>query len=119
MRLVIHGISSYNYPKLRAWIPDDPGDVAEHVMVGIGTKGQKGADDFTFLLATPRGLARLPSKGGIIGSRAMLVMEEYSYESLWAWLEETVKKCERNTWHECAQELRIYFMWEYEGTETR
>ena len=115
MKLVIHSVGSWDHANLRSWHPDDPGAIAEELMVTIGPKGERGADTFTLRLATPRGLLGLPGNEGIIATRPLLVIHEYDFQVLWAWLSKTVASCERQTWADCVGELRLYFVWEFEG----
>jgi hypothetical protein len=117
MKLVIHSVACWGHPNIRTWEPEDPEDVAEEMTLDIGPKGKQGADSFVIRVATPKGLSRLPAKDGIIATRPLLVMERYDYTGLWAWLEKTVASCERETWPACADALRVFFRWEYEGMQ--
>ena len=115
MKPVIHSISCWNHPNLRTWEPDDPGVVAEELTLDIGPKGKKSADMFTIRVATPKGLDGLSARDGIIATRPIIVMDRYDYQQLWNWLEKTVASCEGETWQDCVNELRVFFLWEYEG----
>ncbi len=53
MRLVIRSVGLWSEANLRRWIPDDPGCVAEEILIDIGPKGKDGADTFRIRLATP------------------------------------------------------------------
>lgn len=119
MKLVLHSVGCWGNPNLRTWTPDDPDTIAVELMIDIGEKGKKGADMFTLKLATPKGLLELDSKDGIIATRPLLVMERYDFQLLWDWLQKTIATCERETWLDCVAELRVYFLWEYEGMRSR
>jgi hypothetical protein len=114
MKLVIHRVSCWEHPNVRTWEPPDPDDVAEELMLDIGSRGNRGTDNFTLRVATPKGLSRSPSERGIIAAR-LLVMARYDYDDLWSWLEKTVEACEAETWLDCVAKLSRYFFWEYEG----
>jgi len=114
MKPIIHQVSCWDHPNVRTWEPLDSADVAEELMLHIGARGTKGADNFTLRVATPTGLSGLPSERGIIATRPLLVMARYDYEDLWSYLEETVKECEAETWLDCVAKLGRYFRWEYE-----
>jgi hypothetical protein len=114
MKPVIHGVHCWNHPSKETWVPDDPSDVAEELIVDIGT-GQKGADMFTIRVATPKGLAGLSARDGIVATRPLIVMDRYDFGLLYARLQKIVDTCEGATWRDCVDELRIYFLWEYEG----
>ena len=117
MKLVVHSVECWGHKNMRTWEPADPADVAEEIMVDIGPKGKKGADTFTLKVATPKGLGRLLAKDGIIATRPLLVVDRYDFAVLWRWLEATVTACERDTWESSVSELRVYFLWEYEGMQ--
>jgi hypothetical protein len=113
-KLVIRSVSCRNHPNIRTWEPDDPGDIVEELTLKIGPKGQKEADAFKIVVATPTGLGRLPPADGIVAIRPLVVMDRYDFELLWAWLQQTVEECEADTWLSCVNELRVYFAWEHE-----
>jgi hypothetical protein len=115
MKLVIHSVSCWDHPNIRTWEPRDPDDVAEELTVDIGPRGKNTADSFILKIATPKGLCRLPAHAGIVATRPLVVLERYDFQVLWHWLEETVASCERDTWEACVAELRLHFLWEYEG----
>ena len=115
MKLEIHSVNSWNHPDIPTWEPEDPSDIAEELILDIGQKGKKGADMFTLRIATPAGLSKLSAKDGIVAVRPLLVIDRFDWHSLWAWLEKTVKSCEGETWPDCVHELRVHFLWEYEG----
>lgn len=115
MKLVIHSVSSWDHPNIRTWEPEDPSDIVEDLTLHIGARGGKGTEMFTLRIATPAGLSKLCAKDGIVATRPLLVIDRFDFHSLWAWLERTVKSCEGETWLDCVHELRVYFMWEYEG----
>jgi hypothetical protein len=119
MKLVIRSVWVWGHPNIRTWQPDDPETIAELVFLEIGDKAKSSSDTFTLRVATPAGLATLESQEGIIATRPLLVMKRYDFDDLWRWLERTVAKCEKNTWSECVENLRLYFGWEYENYKER
>ena len=114
-RLVIHSLSTWEHPKLRVWQPADPTTFAETITAAIGHRTRAGSDDFSLKVATPKGLATMPARAGIIATRPLLVMERYDYDELWQWCEETLARCDGADWKECVEKLRLYFTWEYEN----
>jgi hypothetical protein len=85
------------------------------VTLDIGPKSKKGSDSFSIRVATPAGLSTLNDNHGILAIRPLVIMERYNYNDLRQWLEQTVAKCEEETWNACVEHLRLYFDWEYEG----
>lgn len=115
LKLVIHSVSVWGCPNIRIWEPDDPDNIAEIVTLDIGPKSKKGADSFYIRVATPTGLSTLQPNNGILAVRPLLIMQRYDFNDLWCWLEQTVAKCEAETWNECVANLRLYFDWEYQN----
>ena len=114
IRPLLRNIGTYDHPNLRAFQPEDPTDVALHLSIEVGRKGTRGTDEFTVLVATPRGLAALPpSPLGILRAGKVVVIERYDFDRLWAWVETTVDSCCADTWSQCGERLHAYFNWEF------
>lgn len=113
-KLIIRSASAAGHPNIRTWQPADPTNFAEFVTLAIGFSSKQGTDDFSIRVATPTGLAELPSNDGIIATRPLLIVSRYEYSELWQWLEATVTMCSSGTWPECVERLRRYFNWEYD-----
>ena len=117
MQLVIKGVGVEYYPNIRNWHPEDPKKISTYVMVDIGVKSRKGSDSFIIRLATPDGLKEENAVDGVIANRPLIIMNEYSFDDFWRWLERTVKSCEADTWLECIAKLEKYFDWEFDYIE--
>jgi hypothetical protein len=91
VRPEIRFVTSWDFPDIQTWEPDDPSDVAVELMVDIGPKGKKEADLFTIRMATPKGLSRLRAEDGIVAVMPLVVMDRYDHLLLRAWLESTSK----------------------------
>ncbi|QTD48278.1 hypothetical protein J3U87_22085 [Sulfidibacter corallicola] len=91
------------------------------MLIKIGQKGKRGADEFTLHLATPDGLKDQNSSdeihGLILAQPPLVVMKAYYFEELWRWLVQIVESCESETWLSSVDKLKRYFCWEYEGFE--
>ena len=115
MRLTIHGAYTANVRNLRLLCPDDPTIVDDFVSVDVGTgSSKKGWVTFTFRMATPKALAQQDPER-VFYAGPILLVDEFSYEQVWDWLETTVKSCEAESWHDCIENLRRHFRSEYEG----
>jgi hypothetical protein len=117
MKPVIQGVHGWGQSNIEMWEPDDPGDIAEELIVYIGAKGKKDADIFAIQVATPKGLSMDPVRDGIIAERSLVVVDRYEYWSVYTWLQKIVDMCGGATWMDCVNELRRYFNWEHEGLE--
>lgn len=113
-KLFIRSVSVWGHPNIRTWEPDDPNTIAEIVSVDIGERAKQSSDSFSIRVATPNGLLNLEPQAGIIATRPLLIMSQYSFAELWQWLETTVAKCEKDTWSASVESLRLYFDWEYQ-----
>lgn len=119
MKLVIHSVWTWECANIRVWAPPDPELIATTINIDIGAKGRRGKDTFQLRLATPKGLAAIEARDGIIAIRPLLVIERYDFHVVWGWLQETVAKCEAAGWTDCVANLRRWFDWEYDGMDTR
>ncbi len=112
---VLHYMAVSSHGNLRTWMPEQPEVIAERLTLAIWPKGQKESDYFSLRLATPKGLATLGADGGVISGRALLVIDKYSYATVYSWLQQTVGRCDGDSWLECVTKLERYFWWEYDG----
>lgn len=113
--LVVHSLSTWEHPNLRLWSPPDPSVVAETVTAQIGHRKSKGSDLFTVRVATPKGLASLTARDGILATRPLLVMERFDYDDLFRWFEATLATCDGDEWKVCVEKLRRHLDWEYDS----
>ena len=114
MKLVLHGIGTWEHPNLRTWAPIDPETIAEELTLTIGPKDKKGSDDFFVRLATPGGLNNLNDSNGLISVGPLIVIRKYDFQLIFELLQTTVNGCEGASWLDCVENLRRHFRWEYE-----
>lgn len=112
---VICSIGTWEVPDIWTWRPELPDSVVEELTISIGTELDGGADLFSIVLATPKGLATIEGQDGLIAVGRFLVVHEYDCATVCSWMEDTVAKCCGNSWEECVEKLRVYFGWEYEN----
>jgi hypothetical protein len=117
MKLVIHNVWTWDCANIRVWSPPDPDVIATTINLDIGAKGRAGTDTFQLRIASPKGLADMQARDGIVAIRPLLVIERYDFDSLWRWLQSTVAHCEAETWLACVDQLRRWFDWEYDGMQ--
>jgi len=101
---------------LRTWVPENPRVFDRCLVVSISPKGTTTTQNFSIRVATPAGLENAEAENGIISSRGLVVMEQWSYEALWEWLNKIVSSCEDHSWNQCIQKLRKYFDWENDSS---
>jgi len=97
--------------------PPDPADFALLVQALIGLEGEAGADTFSFVVVTPKWLARRVTADRPLLGRAHLIVEHYDYEQI---RNEIVQCCRRAAgpgWPSVAAILSRFARWEYETAE--
>lgn len=72
------------------------------------------ANVFQVVFATPEGLRKHSRGGGVLCTRATLVISELSWPLVHATVADVLRKCEARTWDEAVTKLQRYFEWEYE-----
>ncbi|MEM9193096.1 MAG: Imm8 family immunity protein [Myxococcota bacterium] len=102
------------HSNIRIWQPSSETDFAVTLILDIGPKRKRAADEFYLRLATPVGLAGLSESNGIISEGPLLVVRRYDFTVLWEWLQATVTKCNDESWLLCVQKLQRYFRWEWD-----
>ncbi len=115
MRPVLANLGSYDHPNLRSFTPEDPAEVAFHMFLDVGRKGQKGTTQFTLFVGTPKGLLALRNEdSNIIKFGKVLIVERYDFDQLQHWAEAKIRACEGSTWEEILDKIRRQFDWEHE-----
>ena len=115
MKLVIRSISTWDAPNLRVWFPEDDLCFADTVTLSIGPHPGNKTDSFYLRVATPAGLAKMQPVDGIVAVGPVLILARYDFDILWNWVSHVVKKSETATWLECVENLKRFFVWEYEN----
>jgi hypothetical protein len=103
-------------PEPESSSPPDPTDFALLVQALIGLQEEKGADTFSFVVVTPKWLARRVTADRPVLARGHLIVERYDYAQIRA---EIVRCCELATgpdWPTVATILSRYARWEYEDS---
>jgi len=109
MRPIVKAIISPDVE--RTGVPEDPANCSVAVEVEIGPGDGDGADIFSFLVVTPSKLAGAGSRWG----RGLLVLDEFSWDSVDAALTKLLDHCEGSNWSEIASQLNKELHWEFES----
>jgi hypothetical protein len=112
VRLRIKSIDSTDVA-VDLWRPESLADVYFPLDLEIGLAGAESASVFQVMVATPEGLRR-HARGEIISDRGMLVLSEFSWETVHKTVDRIIAECAGDTWQETTLRLQRYFMWEYE-----
>jgi hypothetical protein len=112
MRARLKGLHSDAIPDLARWAPPLADEFAVPLVLEVGVLGVKGRERFDLLVVTPRWLERRHGKRGAVVGTGLLVVFEWSYERLRAFLAREVERCSGETWPEVARQVSRIAPWE-------
>ena len=115
MRARLKSLRSDEIPDLAGWAPPDPEDFAVPLVLEVGALGQRGRERFDLLVVTPRWLEQRHGCGGAVVGHGLLVVFEWSYERIRAFLAREVERCVGKTWPDVARQVSRIAEWEGEG----
>jgi hypothetical protein len=95
------------------WEPKAKDDVYFVLELEIGIVGDRRADLFHVIVATPEGLRRFATTE-VISERSTLVLADFSWPLTHKTIKNIVQRCESPGWAESLVKLQRYFHWEYE-----
>lgn len=117
MRARLKALSSDEIPDLARWKPPDPYDFAIPLVLEVGPLGLRGRERFDLFVVTPAWLASHHGRqGAVLGSGKLLVFE-WDYQRMKAFLAREVERCAGRTWPEVARKVSRFAEWEGEGGE--
>ncbi len=117
MRARLKGLRSDDVPDLSRWAPPEPDAFAIPLVLEVGPLGIRGRERFEVLVVTPRWLLERHGRRAVVPGRGLLVVFEWSYERVRAWLAREVERCSGRTWPEVARKVGRIAAWEGEGDE--
>jgi len=117
MRARLKALRSDEIPDLASWSPPEPDTFAVPLVLEVGPLGLKGRERFEVLVVTPRWLLERHGRRGAVAGRGKLLVFEWSYQRLRAWLAREVERCSGRTWPEVARKVGRLAEWEGEGGE--
>jgi hypothetical protein len=85
------------------------------LVLEVGPLGLKGRERFDLLVVTPRWLFERHGRRGHVPGRGKLLVFEWDYERLRAWLAREVERCSGRTWPDVARRVGLIAEWEGEG----
>ncbi len=117
MRARLKSLRSDEVPNLSRWAPPDPEDFALPLVLEVGPLGQKGRERFELLVVTPLWLLRRHGRRAAVPGHGKLLVFEWDWERLRAFLAREVEACTGRTWPEVARKVGRLAEWEGEGAE--
>jgi hypothetical protein len=115
MRARLKGLRSDDIPDLARWVPPEPDAFAVPLVLEVGPLGLRGKERFDLLVVTPAWLEAHHGRRGAVTGRGKLVVFEWSFERLKAFLAREVERCTGRTWPEVARKVGRIAEWEGEG----
>lgn len=115
MRARLKAIRSDELPDLARWVPPDPEVFAVPLILEVGPLGLRGRERFELLVVTPRWLEERHGRAGAVLGRGLLVVFQWRYEKVRAFLARKVEACTGETWPDVARKVSRFAEWEGEG----
>ena len=112
VRARLKSLRSDQIPDLSRYVPPDPESFAVPLVLEVGPLGLRGRERFDLLVVTPRWLQERHGKGGAILGRGLLVVFEWRYERVRAFLARKVEACSGTTWLDVVQKVGRIAEWE-------
>jgi hypothetical protein len=117
VRARLKHLYSEDVPDLAAWVPPVPDEFAVPLVLEVGALGLRGRERFDLLAVTPRWLERRHGRAGAVLGRGKLLVFEWDFERLRAFLARKVEACSGRSWPEVARKVGAIAEWEGEGAE--
>jgi len=112
MRARLKSLRSDEIPDLARYAPPLPDEFAVPLVLEVGALGVRGRERFDLLAVSPRWLlARHGRKGAVVG-RGLLVVFEWNFDRIKAFLAREVERCTGQTWLEVARKVGRIAEWE-------
>lgn len=92
--------------------PPDPDCCLVPIQVGIGPKGDEGADIFSFCVVTPQYLLK---EGVSRWGKGLLIVGSFTWQEPESRLTKLLLHCSGQTWGEVAKKLNLVLGWEFEN----
>ena len=115
MRARLKSIRSDQVPDLVRYAPDPPDAFAVSLVLEVGPLGMKGKERFDLLVVTPKWLAGRHGKKGAVVGHGLLIVFNWNYENIRAFLARQVEACSGPTWVEVARQVARLGDWEGDG----
>ena len=101
---------------LRAFAPEDPCKFGFPLQFFVGSQPDGGGSDaFAAIVCTPEWLRAEYSPKEILSGRHKIIVFEYDYDRLWAYVEKYCSTCWGETWEEVAAGIGRLGRWEFLG----
>jgi hypothetical protein len=114
MRARLKALRSDEIPDLARYVPGQPDEFAVPLVLEVGPLGLRGRERFELLAVTPRWLLERHGRKGAVVGRGKLIVFEWSFDHIKAFLAREVEACTGRTWPEVAKKVARIGEWEGE-----
>jgi len=104
---------------LNSYWPADPDVFGSWIRAMIGPDDEEGAEYFDMLICTPRWLQGEVEKNDVFLGKGMIIINEYDYDKIIAFIKKQITDCHADDWLGIAQKLSRISFWEYEDYQYR
>ena len=115
MRARLKSLRSDEVHDLAKYVPPHPDEFAVPVVLEVGPLGLKGRERFDLLVVTPQWLRTRHGARGAITGRGKLLVFEWDYERIRAFLAKEVEACSGRSWPEVVRKVERIADWEGDG----
>jgi Immunity protein 8 len=112
MRARLKSLRSDDVPDLARWRPPDPASFSLPLVLEVGALGLRGRERFELLAVTPAWLRERHARDGAALGRGLLIVFDWSFERVKAFLAGRVEACSGRTWPEVARKVGRIAEWE-------
>ncbi len=112
MRARLKSLRSDEIHDLAHFVPAHPDEFAVPVVLEVGPLGLKGRERFDLLVVTPQWLRNRHGVRGAVKGRGLLLVFEWDYERLRAFLAREVEACTGKSWPDVVRKVERLADWE-------
>jgi hypothetical protein len=112
MRARLKSLRCDDIPDLARWQPPEPEAFAVPLVLEVGALGIRGRERFTLLAVTPAWLAARHGRSGAVLGHGLVLLQEWDFPRLKAFLAREVERCSGETWPDVARRVGRIARWE-------
>jgi len=112
MRARLKSLRSDEIHDLAQFVPAHPDEFAVPLVLEVGPLGLKGRERFDLLVVTPQWLRSHHGARGAVKGRGKLIVFEWDFDRLRAFLAKEVEGCAGKSWPEIVRKLERIADWE-------
>jgi hypothetical protein len=112
MRARLKSLTSDEVPDLERYVPPLADEFAVPLVLEVGPLGLRGRERFELLVVTPNWLLKRHGRKGFVVGRGKLIVFEWSFARIKAFLAREVERCSDETWPDLARKVARIAEWD-------